>query len=45
MNNTTLYQVTIQPIADGAESFTGTFVQMPDLQEVRDAVASDIPLL
>jgi hypothetical protein len=45
MDTTTIYQVTIQPIAAGAETFSGTFLQVPTLQEVKDAVARSVPFL
>jgi hypothetical protein len=45
MDITTIYQVTIQPIANGAESFTGTFLQVPTIQDVKDAVVRLTPML
>lgn len=38
MNITTIYQITIQPIATGAESFVGTFLDEPTTADVREAL-------
>ena len=38
MDITTIYQVTITPIAAGAETFSGLFVQLPSVDEIRVAI-------
>jgi hypothetical protein len=45
MDITTIYQVTVQPIAAGAESFTGTFLQVPAIQDVKDAIVHLTPMM
>lgn len=45
MNITTIYQVSIMPVADGAESFVGIFIQVPTVQDVKDAIVQLTPMM